>query len=296
MSRSIIVCPTDPSTGTRRVIAQAVVLAKARHAELHFLQVPRERDGRRSPADEEEDVHPVIADAIESTLADLLRRGEHIRHRIKAQRGSPDRAVAAYARRKRARLIVLRAGYAARGGLAGTPVARSLGRTASCPVLVLPEAARRPAVPRASFREVVCAMDLRRVSVLALQAVVAFVPHTGGRITLVHALRDAARGMVFSGSEAGQLAHKYERQAAATSGRLLRQVPVRVLKRCRVELSVGSGVPHRRILNIASEKGADLIVMGLPSRGRLAEAVGGSTSRAVLRRAKCPVLLVPAVA
>jgi nucleotide-binding universal stress UspA family protein len=56
---------------------------------------------------------------------------------------------------------------------------------------------------------------------------------------------------------------------------------------------VVSGLPHRRILQAAADADADLIVMPKSMRGGLEEALLGSTTRVVLRRARCPVLLVP---
>ena len=85
-------------------------------------------------------------------------------------------------------------------------------------------------------------------------------------MTLVHALADIARGMVFSGSEGGQLARDQARHGAAVAGRLLRLVPHAVVKRYRVKLIVRSGRPYQLIADVASEIKADLIVMGMPRR------------------------------
>lgn len=58
------------------------------------------------------------------------------------------------------------------------------------------------------------------------------------------------------------------------------------------EIVVTQGEPAECILNEAASRRADLIVMGYHPRGRLEEAVTGSVSRSVVRRAKVPVLLV----
>jgi nucleotide-binding universal stress UspA family protein len=52
------------------------------------------------------------------------------------------------------------------------------------------------------------------------------------------------------------------------------------------------GAPVDEILNTADDWRADLIVMGTHGRRALAHLIMGSTSEAVLRRAKCPVMLV----
>lgn len=295
MKSSVIVCPTNASPGARAAIAQAASLARSRYEELHLLYVPRELGGRPRGTHGEEEVHPVIADAIQSMLGAALGRGQHVRFRIKAQPGKPESAIGLYARRHRAGLIVISASYRSRRGAAGLSLARRLGRSAPCPVLVV--AGRVPhgnRVVRAYFRQVVCAVDFTKVSVSALEAAAAFAPRSHGLVTLVHTVEDLSSGMVFSGSEAAQLARAHARHAAAVSQRLLRLVPAAVSKRYRVRVIVRSGPPYRRIVEVASELKADLIVMGMPRRSRVSEWVGGSTSRAVLRRAKSPVLLVRA--
>ena len=46
------------------------------------------------------------------------------------------------------------------------------------------------------------------------------------------------------------------------------------------------------ILAVSGDKGCDIIVMGYHDRGKLGEAVLGSTTRRVLRRSNIPVMLV----
>ena len=54
-----------------------------------------------------------------------------------------------------------------------------------------------------------------------------------------------------------------------------------------------SGTPHSMILRAAREAKADLIVLGVSVDGSADEPRLGPTVRAVLSRARCPVLLVP---
>jgi nucleotide-binding universal stress UspA family protein len=51
-----------------------------------------------------------------------------------------------------------------------------------------------------------------------------------------------------------------------------------------------AGNPARRLLEYASEEGADLIVMGTHGRTGVARALMGSVAEHVLRTAPCPVL------
>jgi nucleotide-binding universal stress UspA family protein len=58
------------------------------------------------------------------------------------------------------------------------------------------------------------------------------------------------------------------------------------------EIVVTQGDPAECIVAEAESRQVDLIVMGYHTRGRLEEAIVGSVSRSVLRRAQVPVLLV----
>lgn len=143
------------------------------------------------------------------------------------------------------------------------------------------------------LREVVCAVDFSPASAAAARTALALVQGARGRLTLLHVMEPDPRRMVFSGGEALRYLHEYEARAAMASERLLRLVPSGDRALCRVEPLVVSGLPHHMILRAASEAKADLIVMGATSRSLAEELLVGSTARAVLRRARCPVLLVP---
>jgi len=58
------------------------------------------------------------------------------------------------------------------------------------------------------------------------------------------------------------------------------------------EVVLGMGDPPRTILELAEERGADLIVLGTRQLGALARLFGQSVSEDVLRSAPCDVLLV----
>jgi nucleotide-binding universal stress UspA family protein len=54
------------------------------------------------------------------------------------------------------------------------------------------------------------------------------------------------------------------------------------------------GKPHREIVRIARERGAELIVMGAQGADALDFLIFGSTAQRVVRMASCPVLTVRA--
>jgi nucleotide-binding universal stress UspA family protein len=63
-----------------------------------------------------------------------------------------------------------------------------------------------------------------------------------------------------------------------------------------VDTEVATGLTGGVILEIATRRDADLIVMGTATRSWFDRVLFGSTTRRVLRRATVPVLVVPVVA
>ncbi|TAN63390.1 universal stress protein [bacterium] len=60
-----------------------------------------------------------------------------------------------------------------------------------------------------------------------------------------------------------------------------------------LEQSVAVGVPYKAILKIFKDSGADLIVIGASGRGGVDKFLFGSTTERVMRKAGCPMLVIP---
>ncbi|HEV8585855.1 MAG TPA: universal stress protein [Methylomirabilota bacterium] len=61
-----------------------------------------------------------------------------------------------------------------------------------------------------------------------------------------------------------------------------------------VTTATTAGIPARAICAYARRVGADLIVMGTHGRTGISRALLGSVAEAVVRRAECPVMTIPA--
>ena len=61
-----------------------------------------------------------------------------------------------------------------------------------------------------------------------------------------------------------------------------------------VETELAGGAPVQAIVDAAARFGADFIVMGSHGHNALYDLVIGSTTHGVLKRAKCPVIIIPA--
>jgi nucleotide-binding universal stress UspA family protein len=62
---------------------------------------------------------------------------------------------------------------------------------------------------------------------------------------------------------------------------------------CKPETVTARGKPYREILALADEREVDLIVIGVRGRNAIDLALFGSTTNQVVRRARCPVLVIP---
>jgi nucleotide-binding universal stress UspA family protein len=167
-------------------------------------------------------------------------------------------------------------------------------RHSPCPVLVVPpHAAPAESGAAAIFKRIVCAIDFSTSSLLALNRALEFAQEADARLTLLHAIefQPALREIVFSTDA------DVDRVHAAAEAEYLRRlralVPARARIYCTVATRVNEGKPAREIERVAAEERADLIVMGVHGRGAVDLMVFGSNTNAVVRRAACPVLIVP---
>jgi nucleotide-binding universal stress UspA family protein len=116
----------------------------------------------------------------------------------------------------------------------------------------------------------VSAIDFTVSSAVALRTALDLARTSGGRVTMVHALKNAPGRMVFSGSEAFGAIDEVHAEAADVAARLRREIPPSAAS--QVDSRVTTGDPHLGILDVASQVQADLIVMGVPPHGRVDEA------------------------
>jgi nucleotide-binding universal stress UspA family protein len=91
---------------------------------------------------------------------------------------------------------------------------------------------------------------------------------------------------------AAEAAERRERAVWETEGRLA--AIAAGFRPCgtKVTTEVRGGRAAREIVAVATDRGADLIVMGTQGRTGLAHVVYGSVAEQVIRKAPCPVLAV----
>jgi nucleotide-binding universal stress UspA family protein len=168
-------------------------------------------------------------------------------------------------------------------------------RKARCPVLTIPR--RSPdAVPAGPvfFKRIVCAVDFSECSMHALQYALSLAQEADGSLTVVHVLAPDVAAQVGIGEEHVSFA-EWQRQHEAAARQLLEKaVPESATAYCKAESLLLRGKPWREILRVASDRQAELIVMGVQGRAAADLLFFGSTTQHVVRQAACPVLTLRA--
>jgi nucleotide-binding universal stress UspA family protein len=112
----------------------------------------------------------------------------------------------------------------------------------------------------------------------------------GGRVVLVHAVRPPIIINEYA-PEAERLAEDEQQSAETALGRWHRELQSSGVE---AEAVVRHDYPVAAILEEAHQARADYIVMGSHGRTALHDLLVGDTAHGVLRKAPCPVLIVPA--
>lgn len=152
---------------------------------------------------------------------------------------------------------------------------------------------------------VLCATDLEPDSGAVLRQAIATAQAHGAKLILLHVVEGmtpSSRAMVRNVMSDAEI----DKIHADGMARLRRDFLDRLKVFCEQELPDGmtetnaineihiaEGPPAKTIVAEAERLGADLMVMGLHSRGGVGRLLVGSVARRVLHLAKHPVLLVP---
>jgi nucleotide-binding universal stress UspA family protein len=285
--RPVIVCPVDSTPGAQTTAAYALELARPLEADVHLLHVAPVARPTRPELEGTDWQDGRVTDW--SRLMELARAAfsDGSRVRLVTHKGSATSIIPAYAHLTAANLVVVERDYGTSRWWRNASVARRLRWSSPCPVLVLPPSQTNTA---ASCEEILCAIDWTVASALALRTALDWAQRREAHLTLVHVL-EIPRDLLFSGPEALNLAERAQGQAAAAAERLRRRVSSEALR--GVDVRFLTGAPNRRILDVAAEVNADLLVVGVAPRGALDEAFAPSTSGTVLRHATRPILFVP---
>jgi nucleotide-binding universal stress UspA family protein len=143
------------------------------------------------------------------------------------------------------------------------------------------------------MRPVICAVDRSDGARAAVGIARELAAHLESRLFLLHVEPPTAAPGV-SAAVAGQVRLKAEELSDAEA--LVAQIVEEEGLGADVEARAEIGPAADRILDIARQEDAVLVVLGSRGHGNVASAVLGSVSHAVAANAPCPVVIVPPAA
>lgn len=166
-------------------------------------------------------------------------------------------------------------------------IAEKIFRHAACPVLsVGPNVASKPDT-EIKFRRILFATDFGEESLAALPYALSFAEEDQAELAFLHVVEQPAAGI-----------SDVEEVKASVIDRLQQLVPPESESWCHLEYLVEFGHqfarPAERIVDVARDRAADLIVLGVrPAHGALSPATHlATTAQLVVARATSPVLTV----
>lgn len=186
--------------------------------------------------------------------------------------GAPSEQLAALAARRRADLILMgRQGRGLLHRLLIGSTAMNLARLSPCPLWLEP---LDESAPRSEPPTIMLATDASPAAASAERYFASLCEHFDRRLAVI-----ATQSLAEEECRIDQARHHLERMAHRIA---------------KLDIELVDGAPVEALLSRCSAWQAELLVLGQRGHGALRERLLGSTAQALVERATCPVLLVPA--
>jgi len=289
-----ILCPVDLSVPSRRALDVAVGLARWYGSSITVLRVvppvlptvgvAGELDFSVLPS-----ITPDLNRVRDVTASFAAHEAGGPPMDVVVVEGDVSSEIAAQARQLPADLIVIGT-HGHRGFdrlMLGSATERVL-RTAPCPVLTVPAGAP-DAVPIAPglFKRIICGLDFSPESHAALRFAASIASEADADLTVAHVVEHVPLWpLPVAGIDSDTMMRRACEDAASA---LHAAIDDDAREYARVEELVLSGKPYRKLLELAEERQADLLVVGAHG-GRAPLPHFGSTANQLVRSASCPVL------
>lgn len=183
-------------------------------------------------------------------------------------------------------LIVVGAGEPRDDGtVAPGPIAEAVIQQARQPVLAI-----RPGTPPQAFRQILCPFDGSSTSLRGLKNAIRLAQAFQSQLTVLSVVPEV--NWVTAAAEVGSLTHVHELYADRWEESFLAALNETDFGDVSWSKVVRCGSPAQEILATAAEKQADLIVMGATGKSGVMRVLLGSTTRRVLRKLPCSLLVV----
>ena len=288
----IVLCASDLSDAAAEAIDQAAAIATRDGAQLVVLNVVAVPVVLPTPMGEM--VPPLVEQGVvverdgKELERQLASRPSATREVIRASRSVPEE-ILQRAGSLGADLLVVgshRQSTIERVLIGST--AAAVVRQARCPVLI----ARRPG----GRGKVVAATDLTVASLPSLRAAAEEARRRQARLVAVHAL-ELPPSAVGLGGTGTVPAPPDDPRSPSAQRRAAEERLTSFLGKAEVKAEplVAEGAAAAAVIALADQGGVELVVVGTHSKGRLERVLLGSVAEAIVRKAPCSVLTVPAV-
>lgn len=280
-----ILFATDFSASSDAALLYATAIARRYDAQIYIAHVIRPDTYQLVPPEACATALDQTRRYAEKRLADLLVSGRvrSIPHQVLLGEGDLWSVLSEMLAEHQADLIVV--GTHGRTGvrklLLGS-VAEQIFRLASCPVLTVGPKAPREVAEEADLRHILYATDFTPAAERAAAYALSLAQEHQAQLTLLHVIQDSAQ----TGSQNVVLLQSYFVK------RLRELVSPEAELWCEPEFAVEFASPADGILKAASDRGADLIVLGVRRSGTFPGHLPPATAYKVVCLAHCPVLTV----
>ena len=280
-----ILFATDFEASASRALPFAVALTKRYGAKLYAVHViPPEACALASP----ESAHQILAETWDFSgysLNQLLSplRSYGLSCDALLGEGNVAEVIEKFVEERGADLIVV--GTSSRRGWGKVflgSVAEQLIRESPCPVLAV--GPQVTTLASEGIRSVLCPTDFSAASAKATGYAISLADEYQAHLTLVHVLQNRPKDSL-------------DLAIQVTEKRMLETIPAELELRYGPEIVVEKGAVADRILNLAADLSADIIVMGAHGVRSFAEMAShfGSIAHKVVSLSPCPVLTVSEV-
>jgi nucleotide-binding universal stress UspA family protein len=165
-------------------------------------------------------------------------------------------------------------------------IAEEIFRSVSCPVLTIGPDVKRSEIANGTLRHILYATDFSVASIRALPYAIALAVDYRARLSCVHAIEEITTIPLYYRERTLRDAREEMEKLLPASAGLV----------CEPQIIAVTGDPPEKILELARDLDADLIVMGARHQGsaRLVAHLPWACTHQVVRHATCPVLTVRA--
>jgi nucleotide-binding universal stress UspA family protein len=281
---SPILAAVDFTPAGRAAFDHAVAHSRARRAPLVAITAVPANEPFRWRGSERRDLFDELQRTADESGVEL---------EVSVQQGDPSGVILLHAHARQPQLIVIGTQERSRlGRLRAASVAERVTLSATSPVLIVPSSTAGPALAGRSLDRLIVGVDFGAAGTRALDEAVTIGAEANGRVTLVHVLPGAASGAI-GDPRVGMLEyHNVLLRRDAWRG-LNAMIAERPCVAAHLQPVVTSGDAATELGRIARDSDADLVVVGVTSRGFVGRRLFGATAARLMRKAGRPVLAVP---